>query len=116
MPPFRLFSIKWSTSGEHMFIINGQFTAKANCRAALTRMAADLVKVSNTEAGCISYQFLEDQTTPGNFLFFEKWKSREAINEHFGKPYFQEFAKRFPEMIEGEATIEIHEIKNTESV
>lgn len=79
-------------------------------------MAAALVAISNTEEGCISYGFFEDQITPGQFLFFEKWKSREAIGEHFEKPYFKDFAERFPAMIEGEATIEIHEIKTTESV
>jgi len=99
-----------------MFIINGQFTVKPASRDALVQMAAKLVGLSNEEEGCISYGFYEDQTKPGNFLFFEKWKSREAINEHFGNPYFTDFAKRFPGMIEGEAAIEIHEIKSTESV
>jgi len=99
-----------------MFIINGQFTVKAENREALVQMANKLVVLSNNEEGCISYSFFEDQSAPGQFLFFEKWQSRQAINEHFEKPYFKDFAQRFPAMIDGEALIEIHEIKTTESL
>jgi len=99
-----------------MFIINGQFTVKAASRDALVEMAQALVGLSNAEEGCISYGFYEDQSTPGQFLFFEQWQSRAAITKHFEKPYFKDFAERFPAMIEGNAAIEIHEIKASESV
>ena len=99
-----------------MFVINGQFTVKTSSRDALVEMAQALVGLSTAEEGCISYGFFEDQSTPGQFLFFEKWRSREAISEHFEKPYFKDFADRFPAMIEGKAAIEIHEISTTESV
>ena len=99
-----------------MFIINGQFTVKPASRDDLVEMANTLVGLSNTEEGCISYGFFEDKSSPGQFLFFEKWQSRDAITEHFEKPYFKDFAERFPAMIEGKAAIEIHEISATESV
>jgi len=99
-----------------MFIINGQFTVKPASRDALAEMAQALVGLSNSEPGCISYGFFEDQSQPGQFLFFEKWKSRADIDAHFSMPYFQDFASRFPDMIEGEATIEIHEITATETL
>lgn len=99
-----------------MYIISGEFKVKDEYRDALIEMSLKLIPLSTKEAGCISYSFLEDQARPGHFLFFERWKSREDIAIHFDKPYFATFADAFPDMIEGEATIEIHEVASTESV
>lgn len=99
-----------------MYIISGEFKVKDEYRDALIEMSLKLIPLSTQEAGCISYSFLEDQTRPNHFLFFERWKTREEIATHFEKPYFKDFAQKFPNMIEGEATIEIHEIASTETV
>lgn len=99
-----------------MYIISGEFKVKDEYRDALIEMSLKLIPLSKEEGGCISYSFLEDQARPGHFLFFERWKSREDIAAHFDKPYFTSFAENFPDMIEGEATIEIHEVASTETV
>jgi quinol monooxygenase YgiN len=99
-----------------MFIISGEFKVKDEHRDELIKMSLDLIPQSLTESGCISYDFLESQTRPGNFLFFERWSGRSDISEHFEKSYFKNFGERFPDMIEGEASIEIHEIASTERV
>ena len=99
-----------------MFIITGEFQAKPECVEEIKAMAAELIPLSQGEAGCISYAFYEDQSQAGRFLFFERWQSRDGISEHFEKSYFKEFVRRFPAMIIGEAAIEIHEITSTEKV
>lgn len=99
-----------------MYIISGEFKVKDEYRDALIEMSLKLIPLSTKETGCISYSFLEDQARPGHFLFFERWKSRKDIATHFDKPYFTTFAEAFPDMIEGEATIEIHKVVSTEAV
>lgn len=99
-----------------MYIISGEFKVKSQSRNDVIDMSLKLIPQSLSENGCISYQFLEDQANKGNFLFFERWKSREAIGEHFEKSYFKDFAERFPSMIDGQAKIEIYEIANIEKV
>ena len=99
-----------------MHIISGEFKVKDESRDALIKMSLTLIPLSLKEPGCISYSFYEDQARPGHFLFFERWKGREDIATHFEKSYFKDFAEKFPDMIEGEATIEIHEVASTESV
>jgi quinol monooxygenase YgiN len=99
-----------------MHIISGEFKVKDQYREALIEISLKLIPLSLEEPGCISYSFLEDRARPGHFLFFERWESREGITAHFEKPYFKDFAEKFPNMIEGEATIEIHEVTETETV
>ena len=99
-----------------MFIISGEFKVKDEFRDDLIKMSLELIPISTQESGCISYSFLEDLSRPGHFLFFERWKTREAITQHFEKPYFVNFAEAFPDMIEGAATIEIHQVSSTEVV
>ena len=95
-----------------MFIIAGQFKVKPECRTALITMAKGLLQPSREESGCISYSFYEDQFAQNQFLFFERWRDRDSIDAHFEKSYLKDFAARFPGMIEGEAEINIYEIKD----
>ncbi len=99
-----------------MYIISGHFKVMDNYRDELIKISLKLVPLSKNETGCISYGFFEDQFRPGHFLFLERWDSRKAIDEHFEKTYFKDFAERFPQMIDGEAVIDIHEIRNTEKL
>ncbi|MEP3248503.1 MAG: putative quinol monooxygenase [Sneathiella sp.] len=99
-----------------MHIISGEFDVKPEYRERIIQMSLDLIPQSLEEAGCVAYRFLEDVAEPNRFLFFERWKSKEDIDAHFGKSYFQAFAEGFPAMIDGNAVIEIHEIASTETV
>lgn len=99
-----------------MYIISGEFQVKEKCKRDLIKMSLDLIPLSQKEEGCISYSFLENHGKKNHFLFFERWKSKKDITEHFEKEYFKKFAERFPGMIEGSPIIEIHEVANTEQV
>lgn len=99
-----------------MYIISAEFKVKNEFKEQLIKMALELVPLSEAEPGCISYRFFEDLSEEGKFLFFERWVSREAIGEHFEKSHFHAFAEKFPSMIEGEASIEIHNIAATEAL
>ena len=99
-----------------MYVISGEFKVKDAYRDALVEMSLDLLPPSQAEAACLSYGFYEDKARPGHFLFFERWESRDGIANHFEQAYFKDFAQRFPDMIEGEAVIEIHEVASTETV
>jgi len=99
-----------------MYIIAGHFKVKAECRVELIAMSKALLPPSRSEEGCISFDFYEDQSKENNFLFFERWQDRQSIDAHFHKNYFKDFAKRFPDMIEGDAEIKIYKIDNVETV
>jgi len=62
---------------------------------------------SRAEDGCVSYDFLEEIGAPGNFLFFERWRDKAALDTHFAGAGFAAFARAFPELIDGEADIRL---------
>lgn len=92
-----------------MIVLSGTFTAKAGAESQLIKLAAELLPLSRNEPGCMRYDFLRDPLNPGRFVFFELWKSRNDLNEHFQKSYFKAFAAEFPALIEGSAEILTYE-------
>lgn len=97
-----------------MYIITGEVQVKAPCRDALVELAFKQVENSLAEPGCVSYSFNEDQKQPGNFMFLERWESKEAIDIHFSMPYCIAFIQQITGLIEGKPKIEMYEIASTQ--
>ncbi|MCJ8323514.1 MAG: antibiotic biosynthesis monooxygenase [Rhizobiales bacterium] len=99
-----------------MLIITVQFTVKPENRKKIINMSRILVEQTLREEGCIAYSFFEDHYNPNKFMFFERWKNREAVNIHFEKPYVKTYSDVYSSLREGKAKLEIHEIKQTNTV
>jgi quinol monooxygenase YgiN len=95
-----------------MHVIAGKFKAKAERINDILELSRSMFAPSRAEAGCITYNFYEDRGAENSFLFFEEWKSQEAIDEHFQTPHFKRFMENFPDMIEGNPEIKIYEVKD----
>lgn len=54
---------------------------------------------THTEEGCISYALHRDFEQPQRFVMVERWASREALDEHFTKPYVAELFAALPEHV-----------------
>ncbi|MBX2854179.1 MAG: antibiotic biosynthesis monooxygenase [Rhodobacteraceae bacterium] len=52
-------------------------------RAELTK----LVSITRAEAGCLQYDLHLDNETPGFFVFYENWESRELWQTHMNAPH-----------------------------
>jgi quinol monooxygenase YgiN len=88
-------------------VLAGRFTAKAARRDELVALSQSMLAPSRAEDGCVSYDFLEEIGAPGNFLFFERWRNKAALDTHFAGAGFAAFAQAFPDMIEGAADIRL---------
>ncbi|WP_039049026.1 putative quinol monooxygenase [Comamonas thiooxydans] len=73
--------------------------AKAGQQEQLREALLALVAPTRLEAGCLDYTLFELIESPGIFYMRESFRDRAALEEHFSKPYFQEFAKRFDELL-----------------
>lgn len=73
--------------------------AKAGQQEQLREALLALVAPTRKEAGCLDYTLFELTETPGTFYMRESFRDQAALEEHFSKPYFQEFAKRFEELL-----------------
>lgn len=93
-----------------MLILIAKFTTKPGCREQLIEMAKDAIGPSRAEEGCIIYDFLQDPFELDSFTFYEKWRSREDLDLHFGEPHFKEFAEKVPDLIVGEPSLVSYEI------
>lgn len=70
-------------------IVVASFKAKNDKQeAAFTELGA-LVSPTRKEAGCIQYDLHRWTDDPGVFVFYEIWKSKQALEQHLEMPYLQ---------------------------
>ncbi len=99
-----------------MLILIAKFQTKPECREDLIALAKNAIEPSRAEEGCIIYDFLQDPFEQDSFTFYEKWRSREDLDLHFGEPHFKEFAEKVPEYIVGEPSLTSYEIANETAI
>lgn len=54
-------------------------------------IADSLVSASREDAGCISYDFLESTTTPGEYMIIETWENDSLLDIHSNAPHFTKY-------------------------
>ena len=59
----------------------------------------ELVASTRAEAGCITYEVLQNVEDPLEMTFVEEWTSAEALQEHFATPHFTSLAGRVDELL-----------------
>lgn len=95
-----------------MHVLAGKFKGKPERKEDIIALARSMFEASRGEPGNISYNFYKDKGAENSYLFFEEWKSQEAIDFHFSTPYFKAFMEKFPDMIVGAPEIKIYEVKD----
>lgn len=68
------------------YTINDTATA-----AEVTDIARKLVEASRTDPGCLSYDFLESATLPGEYMIIETWENDSLLTLHSQAPHFVEY-------------------------
>ena len=62
-------------------------------RADFLEDARTVIAHTVREAGCESYDLLSSITEPNEFLFVERWTSRDALAAHFETPHLREWRR-----------------------
>lgn len=86
---------------DNLLIVAARMTAKPGKEDELRATLMGLIEPTRAEAGCVQYDLHEEQGKPGSFLFFEKWTSKQALDEHLAMPYLKHLVAVAPELIEG---------------
>jgi len=94
---------------EKLLIVAARVQAKSGKEDELREALMGLIGPTHEEDGCVQYDLHEELEKPGNFLFFEKWKSKADLDEHLAMPYLQAFFARVPELVEGEPVISLYD-------
>lgn len=94
---------------DKLLTVAARMAAKPGKEDALRKTLMGLIEPTRAEAGCIQYDLHEEQDKPGSFLFFEKWTSKQALDEHLATPYLKHLFTVAPDLIEGEPAIGLYD-------
>jgi quinol monooxygenase YgiN len=76
---------------EAPIIINVHFQAAPGHEKELGGQLHALVAPTREEPGCLVYELHLDPEDPGKFMFYEKFTSQAALDQHLTAPYFKRF-------------------------
>ncbi len=93
-----------------MLILIAQFRTKPESRNQMIELSRGMIEPSNSEEGCISYEFLQNPYDPDSFTFLEKWRSQKDLDLHFEKSYFKDFSEKFSELLQEEETLNTYHV------
>lgn len=84
-------------------------------RADFLENARTVIAATHKEEGCKSYDLTSSITEPNEFIFVERWASREALSAHFETPHLKEWQRVSRDFIESRK-IEIIAPQNVETL
>jgi quinol monooxygenase YgiN len=88
-----------------MIKIIAKFTVKENKSEEFKGYAAELTAETRKEAGCISYQLLQDINNGKILTFVEEWYNQEAIDNHNKSKHFQAIVPKLMLLLEKDPEI-----------
>ena len=88
----RTYNEKLRTMNNDHIILNVHIEAAAGQEEKLSSQLRALVAPTRSEAGCLAYELHRDPQNPGKFMFYERFRSQAALDEHLASPHFKNFA------------------------
>ena len=90
--------------------LNVFYTLKDGVSTDSVKAIADsLVAASRLDAGCISYDFFESTTTPGEYMIIETWENDSLLDIHSKAPHFTKYVPQLQEL--GTMTMQRFEVE-----
>lgn len=83
-----------------LLVVVAEAQAKAGQEDALRAAFLRCIDPTRAESGCVQYDLHEDTEKPGHFIMFERWTSRQALDEHLKTPHLTEFLGLLPSLLE----------------
>ncbi len=83
-------------------------TVKPEYLEEVTQAMLAVVAASREELGCLQYDLHREIDSSNNFVFYERWRSDEAVAQHEATAHFQHFIKQLDGKLE---SIEIKKLK-----
>jgi quinol monooxygenase YgiN len=65
-----------------LIIVAGHFVVDPEQREQFLSSRAEAMRISRSEAGCITYAFSPDPLDQGRVLLFERWESKADLAAH----------------------------------
>lgn len=85
-----------------MIIVHGIIPIKPDRREEALQLARDMSEATQTEEGCVSYDFYVGLRDPYTLVLLQEWDSVEAWMEHFRTAHMKAFLDELPHVVDGE--------------
>ncbi len=92
-----------------MLTVIAVLKAKEGMEKDLENALAAIVSKVEAEEGTLAYALNRAKKEPGKFLFYEKYKDKEALNVHSSTSYFMELFGTIGPLLDGNPSIDIYE-------
>lgn len=73
--------------------------AKTEYREDVSRLVKALVSPTRKESGNQQYDLHTVKDEPGTYVFFERWESQQALEQHMKSVHFQTIGKELSEKV-----------------
>ena len=97
-----------------MIIVQGVIPMRADCREQALQLARNMADATQSEPGCVSYDFYVSLSDPNTLMVFQEWESMEALMAHFQTPHMEEFLRALPELVSGEIITRRYAVQSVE--
>ena len=74
-------------------------TAREGFEKELENLLTGLIGPSRADEGCNTYILHRDPENSGNFMFYEVWSSREALDKHLAQPHLKDFLRQSEKLL-----------------
>ena len=95
-----------------MLILLAKFNVATQNGEKMLDLAQGMIGPSNSEEGCISYEFYQDPFNRNSFIFVERWRSKKDLDLHFEMPYFKDFDTKVAEIVSEKPSVITYEASN----
>jgi quinol monooxygenase YgiN len=92
-----------------MLTVVAVMNAKEGKEKEMQEAIEALVDKVRSEEGTLMYAANRGRKAPGRFLFYEKYRDKDAFKAHGATAYFGEFFGKVAPLLDGEPSIEIYE-------
>jgi quinol monooxygenase YgiN len=82
-----------------LLTVVAEMLAKPGMEDELKRRLLSLIEPTRKEEGCVQYDLHQSTNEPGRFVFYENWRSREALERHLQSPHLLAFGSVEKELL-----------------
>lgn len=85
-----------------MIIVHGTIPLKPESMDEALSLARDMAAATQSEPGCLSYDFYASVSDAHTLLLFQEWENMEALMAHFKTEHMDVFLRELPRLLNGE--------------
>ena len=91
-------------------ILTAIVKAKAGQEEAVKKVLVALVEPTRKEPGCLCYNLHQSKSDKTQFMFYEQWASKEALDTHSNTPHLRALPERLKDKTETGVGVTFYEL------